>query len=1152
MATWLPPNSAHRPPDDDHHAHPTNNLHKDMLNGLLKAPSRAHTPTSFKLRTLGAGGSQSGQTAEPDTSTEDDPQILRFRGLFQQTEARIANLFNGTGEVIVPERQKPSVAHAQDDGDEVPDEASVPAPVSKKRKLDEDDYDEYDEEEEDEDQAEEIVSPLKSKSNKVQIVADATLSPVARPVIQSRNASGISKTSASGPPSKEKENAEDARRKLEETKRAELETVKNLSRTMFFTLEADRDAMLDQQRLDEAERRAEAEAEGNVKGQTVVPQQGSLSSANLGASSLTLKNLIARIDQRRSEVHASEAELRALMSEVRKNRSKWASEDKVGQEELYEACEKVLNELKAQTEHSAPFLQPVKKKEAPDYHIIIKQPMDLGTMTKKLKQLAYQSKKQFVDDLILIWSNCLKFNTSPDHLFRKHALFMRKETDKLVPLIPEIIIRDRAEVEAEERRQQIANGDLDDGPEESDDEPIMASRGRKAPAKSSKGPTAGRKAPSNVETTPGPDTKPSSQVLSSVPNVMRAESEIDGGSQGHSTPPPGTLTPTGAAGAGSVLGTGSEAPDTDLPAAAPAPMPEYDDEEYVLWKQKTKKDRATVAAARHKLFRNDKLNADEEALLRSKSGMRRWQRMQHEPAEEAYSRAETDTQNGKQPQANGQTLAEDMEAEEETMLPDYYDPLSAIPDLDPRLRWDTDAEGHVIDQREDLLRLFPAKQFTAPDSKLVNKMNANMRQMQETRKICSKIGVVKQMQLQQQMYQNQFQKYNPEPFVEADILDHVTSDADPVVAPYVCKAALQRSIGKIFFNAGFEEFQPSAMDAMTDIVGEFFQRMCTSLSNYRAEPKIPTSTTTSTQTSYRSPYTAEEAILHTLHECGLSLADIELYAREDLDRTSTRLTMMHERMKAHLADLLRPALTDDTAHGSGTFVDGGEQFVGGDFAGDLDEDFFGFRELGLDKEFGMSSLTVPLHLLQNRLRVINPEANREEGEKIFRPPAPWPKVNVENVESVVGVAREWFRKKLRENNDRPLVEDMELPVKQRPGYGRTRVPASGKIGDDVKKTGINVSPQKKAQPVSKGTGKVGTTSAKKAEKKTTANGNVGTEDGTANGGDGSPEKKAKPSLKAKMSSTNDVNTKADAAGAVKVNGTGVMDGDSAMMSPESL
>jgi transcriptional activator SPT7 len=77
---------------------------------------------------------------------------------------------------------------------------------------------------------------------------------------------------------------------------------------------------------------------------------------------------------------------------------------------------------------------------------------------------------------------------------------------------------------------------------------------------------------------------------------------------------------------------------------------------------------------------------------------------------------------------------------------------------------------------------------------------------------------------------------------------------------------------------------------------------------------------------------------------------------------------MHERMKAHLTELLRPALDPSAGvDGVGAFNDGSEQFVSGDFAEDMDEDFFGFKELGLDKEYGLSSLSVPFHLLQNRM-----------------------------------------------------------------------------------------------------------------------------------------------------------------------------------------
>jgi transcriptional activator SPT7 len=105
--------------------------------------------------------------------------------------------------------------------------------------------------------------------------------------------------------------------------------------------------------------------------------------------------------------------------------------------------------------------------------------MDLRTMTEKLELQTYVSKAEVVSDLDLIWSNCLQYNTDLAHPLRRNAIAMKKLADALVPSIPDFVIRPRAEVEAEERRRQIE----DDGGEESDDEPIMWSRNRKAPRK---------------------------------------------------------------------------------------------------------------------------------------------------------------------------------------------------------------------------------------------------------------------------------------------------------------------------------------------------------------------------------------------------------------------------------------------------------------------------------------------------------------------------------------------------------------------------------------------------------------------------------------------------------------------------------------------
>lgn len=372
-------------------------------------------------------------------------------------------------------------------------------------------------------------------------------------------------------------------------------------------------------------------------------------------------------------------------------------------------------------------------------------------MTKKLKGLQYRSKQDFVDDLNLIWANCLKYNTNPEHFLRKHALYMRKETEKLVPLIPDIVIRDRAEVEAEERRLQLAELD---GAEESDDEPIMSSRGRKAPGKSSKKGTApSRNTPSGSEGPPGaPSTQPPAPVRADSDTAMEASQN------GFSTPPPGSHTPSEPAGVGAAATASQQgdAMEIDGPTTSTTALSalslsgvELEDPEYKVWKQVTKKDRALIAAERHRLLKGDKLNPDEPAMLRTRAGMRRWLRHEKQAAIEGDRTQDAGSQ-AMEPKA-GETLAEGIEVEEDQMVPYYYDVMSGVPNLSERLLWKEDAEGNVVDASEEFLRVLPKGSFMQPDSKLARKLSSNMRQMQETRKLCSKIGVVKQMQLQSQV-----------------------------------------------------------------------------------------------------------------------------------------------------------------------------------------------------------------------------------------------------------------------------------------------------------------------------------------------------------------------------------------------------------------
>ncbi|KAJ9149380.1 Bromodomain protein-3 [Pleurostoma richardsiae] len=82
-------------------------------------------------------------------------------------------------------------------------------------------------------------------------------------------------------------------------------------------------------------------------------------------------------------------------------------------------CDEVLNELKKNKHYqwNTYFLEPVDPVvlNVPTYHKVIKQPMDLGTMTEKLHSGQYESAKAFENDFNLMLKNCYKFNP-PGHL----------------------------------------------------------------------------------------------------------------------------------------------------------------------------------------------------------------------------------------------------------------------------------------------------------------------------------------------------------------------------------------------------------------------------------------------------------------------------------------------------------------------------------------------------------------------------------------------------------------------------------------------------------------------------------------------------------------------------------------------------------------
>ncbi|XP_053594523.1 transcription initiation factor TFIID subunit 1 [Microplitis demolitor] len=79
----------------------------------------------------------------------------------------------------------------------------------------------------------------------------------------------------------------------------------------------------------------------------------------------------------------------------------------------------VTSELK-KINDAWPFLKPVNRKTVKDYYNVIKTPMDLETISKKIAANKYHSRNEYLRDVELILENCVQFN-SHDSPFTRQA-----------------------------------------------------------------------------------------------------------------------------------------------------------------------------------------------------------------------------------------------------------------------------------------------------------------------------------------------------------------------------------------------------------------------------------------------------------------------------------------------------------------------------------------------------------------------------------------------------------------------------------------------------------------------------------------------------------------------------------------------------------
>ncbi|CAH0579290.1 unnamed protein product [Chrysodeixis includens] len=129
-----------------------------------------------------------------------------------------------------------------------------------------------------------------------------------------------------------------------------------------------------------------------------------------------------------------------------------------------------------------PFLKPVNKKQVKDYYNVIKKPIDMETMGKKIQAHKYHSRNEFLRDIQLLVDNCRAYN-GPNSQFTRQAEIILKITQDSLEQFGEHVSQLEANIARVQQKmlEEAEHSDLDveDPPAPPPDE----KRGRGRPRK---------------------------------------------------------------------------------------------------------------------------------------------------------------------------------------------------------------------------------------------------------------------------------------------------------------------------------------------------------------------------------------------------------------------------------------------------------------------------------------------------------------------------------------------------------------------------------------------------------------------------------------------------------------------------------------------
>ncbi|KAK0490427.1 hypothetical protein IW261DRAFT_1432039 [Armillaria novae-zelandiae] len=213
---------------------------------------------------------------------------------------------------------------------------------------------------------------------------------------------------------------------------------------------------------------------------------------------------------------------------------------------------------------------------------------------------------------------------------------------------------------------------------------------------------------------------------------------------------------------------------------------------------------------------------------------------------------------------------------------------------------------------------------------------------------------------------------------------------------------LQWMSKKVLEHSGFQGTSQSALDVLAGVTSDYLMNVGRTI-RFLSD-------------KYSNTMTAEEIILHTLFESGVTrVQDLERYISDDVERYGSRLNDLEKK----LVGAYREATAVEAVEDEGLFEEEDEDEAGvlalGDFAESLGMDYLGLRELGIAEELGMSSLTIPKRLLKGKKRSKGPlsaAVKPSEPPPPYPPPPPFVPLTVGKVNDQIGLLKPFYQNRV--------------------------------------------------------------------------------------------------------------------------------------------